>query len=272
MEQETDLVDIGKELCALLIERVIAPAVARHMDLDVAVDLLKRSVVRELEDLGADKEIISEHLSRSTRWVFRWATQERTPFRMGATKVRPVNEDDSERSPGPGYKVMHETLRAFVEAYPEPLGVHDVSLKLVSSRIHIHPDALSCSLELYARMGHLTRILDDDQGARFKARHELIKDFGHVSRLEAMVERVDALLPLALSYVRGGPADFGHVAAKLTPSALVALQAKMRETLLDLFLEAVKRGNSEDEDAVEVRAIFAIGAVNKRGKHAKARQ
>jgi hypothetical protein len=188
------MVEIMQQVINVLVNDVLAPAVARTGDLDGAVQNIKFSVANYVHEAGLPPEILAKHFGKSERSIYRYFEQ------MG----KETRKADAAHE---GVQLMMRILEFYYtrkDALPPDACIrylrrHDPS---------VSPSDITGLLDLYATMGHLRKITEEEGGSRvvrYQAPEQLHGHQGQSElseRLRLASRKLRALLPLILSYAR----------------------------------------------------------------------
>lgn len=250
------MLDHMREVLSLFLENVISPAVARTGEIDEVVKTLKQGLVRYVvEKHAAPKDVLARHFGKSDRWLYRQL-------------------EDSELAreepwtPHEGHRLLYEVMRFFHEPAPREATVMEVAKHLRTHNWKISTDELESLLELYSGMGYLAGVENAQTGREriFRARASTytVKASNERERLQLLSRHTGAVLPIALSYLRGDEA------ARFSMSEGEVLEKHLKEAVRDIWQYQVARLNQaveasilEDPDEVgpkvRYKAMFLCG-------------
>jgi hypothetical protein len=195
--------------------------VARTGDLDGVLQNVKFSVSNYVHNAGLQPEILALHFGKSERSIYRYFDMTRQGQKKSDTvKDARVTDPGKEKKPTDaaretrrsdfehdGVQLMGRILEFYYtrrEAIQE-----DVCVRyLRRSDPTVSPANIKGLLELYAKMGHLKRITEEDGGVRvvkYRAPDQVMLANGmsdSQERLKQFNKKIRALLPLLLGYLR----------------------------------------------------------------------
>ena len=257
--------EVGRRLARLVVSKMLVPLiVAGLLDLDEAIQLIKRGVVAALADIRKPNQLIADHLSRSRRWFQDHLKQVREEQRrsLEAGSAQEGAEESDLDETGHGYKLMLEVLLALSTVYPDAVGIEKLRTLADMPSWHMSNEELASRLEFYQHLGVLQISGYDSHGPVVRAVQRVPKDLPRPEQLERVGEWLRWVFPLALAHCEG-QGDFGGIYAELSPQALKRARKKLKEAAADIIAEAVAETHKSDEPVesdVKVRVIIAIGA------------
>ncbi len=251
-----------KVVLGIFVENVMSPAVARTGELDEVVKTLKQVLARYVVDRhAAPKEVLARHLGKSHRWLYRQLED------MEQEPTRPPRGDGGHKS-HEGHRLMCDSLRYFHEISPSSGSATACAMYLRDHGWKISTFELEPLLELYSGMGYLDRLPREkptDEVA-FRAREAVytVKASGREERMQLLERHSGALIPIAVSYLRGDEA------ARFSMSEGEVLEEHLISAVRDIWRYQVRRLNEaveasirDDPDEVgpkiRYRAMFLCG-------------
>lgn len=247
------MVELMQQVISVLVSDVLAPAVARTGDLDGVVQHIKYSVAHYAKDSGLPPDVLAMHLGKSERSIYRYYEQidEKKPETRGrksdeARKAEARKQHKEE--PSHEGVVMMKRILEFFYAQKDAKEPDACVRYLRRSDPRISATHVLGLLDLYAMMGHLRKITEQEGGNR-KVRYQapeqgVLNEQGNDNeeRMALLSRKLRALLPLVLSYLRQ---DEG--------SSMVLLQGRvMRKHLMaamkDVHEFTIQRFNKARED------------------------
>ncbi len=250
------MLDHMKEVLGIFLENLISPAVARTGEIDEVVKSLKQALVRYVVERHAvPKDVLARHLGKSDRWLYRQLEDseqaKREPF-----------------TPHAGHRLLYEVLKFYHEPAPRRATVTECAKHLRQMNWKISTSELEPLLDLYAGMGYLERREGEpgkeETSYRALAHTYTVKASGERERLQLLTRHTGAILPIALSYLRGDEV------ARFSMSEGEVLEKHLRTAVRDIWQyqitrlnQAVEASIQEDPEEqgpkVKYRALFLCG-------------
>lgn len=236
------MVEIMQQVIHVLVKEVLAPAVARTGDLDGAVQTIKFGVASYVHEAGLPPEILAKHFGKSERSIYRYFEQ------MG----KEVRKADSAHE---GVQLMMRILE-FYYARKEALPPDACIRYLRRHDPSVSPSDISGLLDLYATMGHLRKITEEEGGSRVvryqapEQSHQLTASSDLTERLKGVSRKLRALLPLVLSYARHEEgASMVLLRGRVRRRHLVQALADINEFAVRRWAQAREESEQDDSDA-----------------------
>ncbi|MFM7199420.1 MAG: hypothetical protein ACKO6N_01400 [Myxococcota bacterium] len=249
------MLDHVKEVLGIFVDTVVSPALARTGEIDEVVRALKQGLVKYVvERHGAPKDVIARHLGKSDRWLYRQLEDFET------ARKEPLEPHD-------GYRLLCDVLNYYTSLAPQTAGVTECARHLRAIKWKISTLELEPSLSLYAGMGYLERVESEAGGeARFRAVSSTytVKASGEQERLQLLSRHMGAVLPIAISYLRGDEvARFSMSEGEVLEKHLIAAVRDIWQYQVKRLNQAVEESIKEDPDEtgrkVKYRAMLLYG-------------
>lgn len=250
------MLDHMKDALGIFVEHVVSPAVARTGELDEVVKNLKQGLVKYVvERHGAPKDVIARHLGKSDRWLYRQLED------FEAARKEPSAE------PHEGYRLMCDALGYFSSQAPRAATATECARHLRQLKWKISTQELEPALTLYAGMGYLQPVEGHSgEEIQFRAVSNTytVKASGERERMQLLSRHMGAILPIAISYLRGDEAGrFSMSEGEVLEKHLIAAVRDIWQYQVTRLNQAVEDSVKEDPDEtgrkVRYRTMFLCG-------------
>jgi hypothetical protein len=251
------MLDHMKEVLGIFLENLISPGVARTGEVDEVVKSLKQALVRYVVDRhAAPKDVIARHLGKSDRWLYRQLEDSEL------AKKEPLSP------PHEGHRLLYEVLKFYHARSPQSGTVTECAKHLRQIQWKISTSELEPLLTLYSGMGYLERLEGEpgkeEASYRALAPTYTVKASGERERLQLLSRHTGAILPIALSYLRGDEvARFSMSEGEVLEKHLKAAVRDIWQYQVTRLNQAVEASIQEDPDErgqkVKYRALFLCG-------------
>lgn len=250
------MLDHMKEVLGIFLENVISPGVARTGEVDEVVKSLKQSLVKYVIDRhAAPKDAIARHFGKSDRWLYRQLEDSEQ------AKKEPL-------TPHEGHRLLFEVLKFYHAQSPQRATVTECAKHLRAMSWKISTAELEPLLTLYTGMGYLERREpehgQEEASYRAIAPTYTVKATGERERLQLLARHTGAILPIALSYLRGDEvARFSMSEGEVLEKHLKAAVRDIWQYQVTRLNQAVEASIQEDPDEqgqkVKYKALFLCG-------------
>ncbi len=229
------MLDYMKEVLGVFLERVISPGVARTGDVDDVVTFLKQAIVRHVVERHAvPKDVLARHFGKSDRWLYRQLEN------AEQRKREPLE-------PHKGHQLMYDVLTFYTSSLPGRATPTACAKHLRQRKWKISTMELQPLLDLYAGMGYLQRTEGKPgEEPEYKAveHTSTVKAKGEQERLQLLGRNAAAMLPVAVSYLRGDDV------ARFSMSEGEVMEQHLKAAVRDIAHYQVKRLNQAVEDSI----------------------
>lgn len=227
-----------KEVLGIFVENLISPGVARTGEIDEVVKTLKQGLVKYVvERQAVPKDVIARHFGKSDRWLYRQLED----FEQAKREPVPIAHE--------GHRLLYEVLRFFHARAPQPGTTTECAKHLRELKWKITVAELEPLLYLYAGMGYLERRegANGKEEASYRALTPTytVKATGERERLQLLARHTSAILPIALSYIRGDEV------ARFSMSECEVLEKHLKVAVRDIWQYQVMRLNQAVEDSIQ---------------------
>ncbi len=229
------MLDYMKTVLEVFLERVISPGVARTGDVDEVVTFLKQAIVKHVvERHPAPKDILARHFDKSDRWLYRQLENAEQRKREPKT-------------PRKGHQLLYDVMTFYAAHLPKRATPTACAKYLRQHKWKITTAVLQPLLDLYAGMGYLQRFEGKPgEEPEYKAVEPTytVKAEGEEERLQVLERNAAAILPIAVSYLRGDDV------ARFSMSEGEVMERHLKAAVRDIAHYQVKRLNQAVEDSI----------------------
>lgn len=246
------MLDLTKQALEILTRSILIPAVARTGEVDEYVRDMKRAIVEfVVEHYQTPKEVLARHFGKSDRWVYRQLED--------AIKAR---QDTPAKGPAhDGQRLLIDVITFFQERYPAAATPGECSRALKANAWELNGVELAPCLALYVAMGYLEEVREhgsDGVKYRVPGRHLSHTARDANERLAFLQKHSEALLPIAISYLRGDEgARFSFSKAQVLPQYFVEAMRDVRQYQIKRIMKAVEDSMRDDPEELQPRVTFA---------------
>jgi len=249
------MLDHMKEVLTIFLENLVSPALARTGEVDEAIKTLRQGLVKYVvHRYAGPKDALARHLGKSDRWLYRQLEEWEHAQKESLT-------------PHEGHRLLFEVLKFYHASRTTQATAITCARHLRKQRWKITTAELEPLLDLYAGMGHLVRIeggLGEEPSYRAVARTYSVRAENERERLQLLARHSAAILPIALSYLRGDRA------ARFSMSEGEVLEKHLTAAVRDIWQYQIKRLNQAVEESIRddpeekgpkvtYRALFLCG-------------
>jgi len=229
------MLDYMKEVLGVFLDRVISPGVARTGDVDEVVRLLKQAIVKHVvERHSVPKDVLARHFGKSDRWLYRQLESAEQAKREPLT-------------PHKGHQLMYEVLKFYTSSLPKGATPTTCAKYLRHRKWKISTMELQPLLDLYAGMGYLQRSEGkpgEEPEYRAVEYTSTVKAKGEHERLQLLERNAAAIMPIAVSYLRGDEV------ARFSMAEGEVMEQHLKAAVRDIAHYQVKRLNQAVEDSI----------------------
>lgn len=230
------MLDHMKEVLGILLENVISPGVARTGEVDEVVKLLKQAIVKYVVERHAvPKDVLAKHFDKSDRWLYRQLED------FEQAKREPL-------TPHKGHQLLYDVLRFYHTAVPDGGNPTACAKNLRQRKWKISTMELEPLLNLYAGMGYLERQEGkpgEEPNYKAVGHTYTVTAKGEHERLQLLARNSAAILPIAVSYLRGDEV------ARFSMSEGEVMERHLKAAVRDIWQYQVKRLNQAVEDSIQ---------------------
>lgn len=270
------MIEVMQQVISVLVSDVLAPAVARTGDLDGVVQHIKYSVAHYAKESGLTPDILAMHFGKSERSIYRYFEQMEVEPKKGEKpklgEMRDIKALDLSKPPKKGVPAhdgvaLMSRILEFFYSHKEPRDA-DACVRFVRrGNPHVAAKDVMGLLDLYALMGHLRKITEQEGGTR-KVRYQapeqgVLHDSlaSDEERLQLLSRKLRALLPLVLAYLRRDEgSSMVLLQGRIMRSHLVAAMRDIHDFTIKRFNQAREDTERDDPDGRE-DAILACTLV-----------